>query len=78
MYISTNTAALENGIAEAKDSLRRLSRDGPKPATIIASVQATLDSLALAPYRGLFARAIRASSDFDRSMRQIERLVGKP
>ncbi len=78
MYISTNTAALENGIAEAKDSLRRLSRDGPKPATIIASVQATLDSLALAPYRGQFARSIRIASDFDHAMKQVERLVGKP
>jgi hypothetical protein len=44
----------------------------------IASAQAVLDSLRLAPYRGQFARAIRIASDFDHAMKQVARLVGKP
>ena len=78
MDVAINTAELERGIAMANDSLRNLSHDGPHIATTIASAQATLDGLELAPYRGLFASAIRASSDFDHAMRQVERLAGKP
>jgi hypothetical protein len=46
--------------------------------TTLASAQAVLDVAAMRPHLGTFARAIRASSDFDRAMWQVERLVGKP
>ncbi len=46
--------------------------------TTLASALAVLAVVEMRPYLKMLARSLHIASDYERSMRQVERLVGKP